>query len=187
MRVLAKRISKPLIEAKWYCFLFGHDMNNLRFTGSGTPFVCECGQEILAEGITRIRHIVKCFLDGHAYVFVTERDGHREFACTRCGHPLLFSDQKTLASTFKKKVRYLCNLFGHSVHLVTQRNDFFEYACFCGHTFVKDIPGRRRITHPPVCLFAGHFVNQIAIRNGCSEFACRNCGHTFLIGKSNEP
>jgi hypothetical protein len=80
---------------------------------------------------------------------------------------------------FGKKVGYLCNLLGHSVHTVCERNGYTEYACDCGHTFLRRRAGLDRVTHPPVCLFAGHFVRFIERRGGQAEFRCRNCGHTF--------
>jgi DNA-directed RNA polymerase subunit RPC12/RpoP len=49
---------------------------------------------------------------------------HDEYMCTRCGHPLLFRPKANIhvdRKKFQKKVRYLCSLFGHKVHPVTQR------------------------------------------------------------------
>jgi hypothetical protein len=51
--------------------------------------------------------------------------------CTQCGHPLLFDaehDPYAASPTFKKKVRYLCGLFGHRVRHVATRDGFEEYA-----------------------------------------------------------
>ena len=84
-------------------------------------------------------------------------------------------------SVFTKKVRYLCNLFGHKVHQVTNRSSFAEYACDCGHSFLKRRTGMVMVNHPLVCLLAGHFVQFVEMRNGHAEFLCRNCGHTFCF------
>jgi hypothetical protein len=161
-------------------------MNNYRFRNASQSRMCECGQQILNRtGVTRIRHIVSCFVNGHTYQHVMERNSHEEYMCTRCGHPLLLRRpalHRTRPSRrFRKKVRYLCNLFGHKVHPVTVRQSLFEYACFCGHTFVKRAEEGPKITHPVLCLVAGHYVEWIASRRNLSEFACKNCGHTFLV------
>lgn len=157
------------------CTLFGHDLNG-------------CDDLVLSNRRTRIRHILGCFFGGHTYTFLGSRNNHDEYMCTRCGHPLLFhKEENTFSSrqTFKKKVRYLCNLFGHKVHPVTQRQSFWEYACFCGHSFLKKDREVRKITHPLACLFAGHFIEKIEDRRNCSEFSCTVCGHTFLLGQTH--
>jgi CDGSH-type Zn-finger protein len=151
-----------------------------------TEAVCRCGAAILAEDgrETRIRHNVPCFVFGHCYMRVGERHGHREYACVECGHPLLFrveSDPYAQQSAFRKRVRYFCNLFGHQVHRVAERGDFTEYACACGHSFLKALRNLTTITHPLVCLVAGHFVRFVERRSGFAEFLCRNCGHTFCL------
>lgn len=159
------------------CILFGHEMHPDRRS-------CRCGKPMGKKGLTRVRHVVSCFLGGHHYIHVGARQRHEEYRCTRCGHPLLFqtgifpSDPKI---RFKKKVRYQCNLFGHTVHSVTGRDSFHEYACFCGHTFLKKQRRAQRIQHPLICLFAGHFVTHLSVRAGLSEFLCKHCGHTFLV------
>jgi len=113
-----------------------------------------------------------------------ERDGHREYVCVQCGHPLLFAAQTSAYAqreTFRKKVRYLCNLFGHRVHSVAERDGLVEYACDCGHSFLKRRQVEDKITHPLVCLFSGHFIRFVTRRAGYSEYLCRNCGHTFCF------
>ena len=40
-------------------------------------------------------------------------------------------------------------------------------------------PGLARVTHPPVCTVAGHFIRLVERRDGYAEHRCRNCGHTF--------
>jgi hypothetical protein len=168
----------------WTCALFGHRVSNLVFAGmSGAVKHCRCGVPYLREReTTRVSHTVSCFLFGHTYILVGERDGHREYTCRQCGHPLLFeldNDPYNGRKAFTKKVRYLCNLFGHKVHQVTRRHGLTEYACRCGHTFLREDPNLRVAKHPPVCLFAGHFVRFVEHRWGHGEYLCRNCGHTF--------
>jgi hypothetical protein len=148
-----------------------------------------CGAPLLGEAraeVTRISHNVVCFVAGHIYVRAGSRDGHGEYVCFPCGHPLLFEEGRgggARRERFAKKVRYLCNLFGHrGVHRVSARDGFNEYACRCGHTFLKrrEVRGGK-ITHPLMCLFAGHFVSFVARRGGYAEYACRNCGHAFCF------
>jgi DNA-directed RNA polymerase subunit RPC12/RpoP len=166
------------------CALFGHRVDNREFAAGGGPSHCGCGESYLRRGAaeTRVRHTVSCFLKGHTYVRTATRHEHNEYVCIRCGHPLLFRvghDPYALEEHFGKKVRYLCNLLGHAVHTVCERSGFTEYACDCGHTFLRDLAGLARVTHPPVCLFAGHFVRFVEHRDGHAEFRCRNCGHPF--------
>ena len=147
---------------------------------------CPCGLRYLREDFsaTRIRHDVPCFLFGHEYSRVCARDGHVEYACAACGHPLLFELERSAYSRlggFRKKVRYRCNLFGHRVHEVVERAPFTEYACHCGHSFLKRQKTGATIRHPPICLAAGHFVSFVARRAGYAEHVCRNCGHTFYF------
>ena len=92
------------------------------------------------RSITRVRHTLSCFLGKHDYEKLADRDGCHEYVCTQCGHPLLFEaehDPYAASPTFKKKVRYLCGLFGHRARHVATRNGYQEYACFCGHSFLK--------------------------------------------------
>jgi len=146
---------------------------------------CGCGAAVLAPGAeSRIRHVVTCFLFGHSYVELGEREGHQEYTCTVCGHPLLFAVGENPyrgRRRFTKKVRYLCNLLGHAVHGVTVRAGRTEYACRCGHTFLKREASLEKVTHPLVCLFAGHFIQFVEERRGHAEYSCRNCGHTFCF------
>ena len=100
----------------WTCALFGHRVSNLVFAGmSGMAKHCRCGAAYLGEQeTTRVSHTVSCFLFGHSYAVVGERDSHREYICRQCGHPLLFeldNDPYSGQQTFTKKVRYLYNLF----------------------------------------------------------------------------
>lgn len=179
------------LHRKLLCAMFGHKVNNHVFqTSNDSHRQCACGVEFLQQNKreTRISHTVSCFLFGHDYKRMCARDGHIEFVCEQCGHPLLFeAAQSTYAgqNAFHKKVRYLCNLFGHRVHTVTERDGFTEYACGCGHTFLKRERDRSFIKHPPVCLFAGHFVSYVTSRANYAEFLCRNCGHTFCFTTNN--
>ena len=165
------------------CLLFGHAVDNHLFAGQATRR-CGCGERILSPrgDETRVRHTLSCFFGGHHYVPIGERDGHREYVCFPCGHPLLFReecDPYAGRTQFTKRVRYLCNLLGHRVHKVSDRGGHSEYACGCGHSFL--IPARQAavVWHPAVCVFAGHFVSFVGRRAGYEEFRCRNCGHTF--------
>jgi predicted RNA-binding Zn-ribbon protein involved in translation (DUF1610 family) len=73
------------------------------------------------------------------------------------------------------------NLFGHRVHAVTERAGFSEYACECGHNFLKRAQRLKRVTHPLICPLVGHFVSHVEQRGSYGEYVCRNCGHTFLF------
>jgi DNA-directed RNA polymerase subunit RPC12/RpoP len=132
-----------------------------------------------------VRHTLSCFLGHHTYERLSNRHGHHEYVCVQCGHPLLFPadrDPYAAHARFGKKVRYRCGLFGHSqVHLVATRDGFQEYACVCGHTFLKAEAALTRITHPLVCILAGHFIRFVAHRRGYGEYVCRNCGHPFCF------
>ena len=166
------------------CALFGHAVDNRRFQAEAPAKTCGCGEAILHEDAreTRVRHTLSCFFGQHSYVLAGSRDGHNEYMCRQCGHPLLFAsgvDPYSGSPRFRKKVRYLCNLFGHASHVVTRRAGMTEYACGCGHSFLREAPDLERVTHPPVCTLLGHFVRFVERRNGYSEHACRNCGHTF--------
>ncbi len=145
--------------------------------------------ETLNENEIRIGHAVSCFLFGHEYESTGTREGHNEYVCLRCGHPLLFEkDDGAFAgqARFVKKVRYLCNLFGHRVHEVTRRHGYTEYACGCGHSFLRPQAGLTVVRHPPICTLAGHFIRFVEMRGSLSECVCRNCGHTFLFSAKKE-
>jgi hypothetical protein len=135
------------------CAFFGHAVDNHRFEAEAPRKACGCGQAILSEdgSETRTRHTLSCFFRHHTYVGIGTRHGHNEYMCQQCGHPLLFavdSDPYRSAGRFNKKVRYLCNLFGHRAHVVTERGGLTEYACGCGHTFLRKARGLSRVTHP---------------------------------------
>jgi DNA-directed RNA polymerase subunit RPC12/RpoP len=174
---------------RFSCALWGHHIDNDIFRRrEAATRVCRCGDAYLAAdgSCTRVRHTLSCFLGHHTYVRMAERDGHHEYACIQCGHPLLFvadRDPYAAEARFKKKVRYLCGLFGHRVHEVVERNGFTEYACHCGHTFLKTDGPQDRVRHPLVCVTSGHRVRYIASRSGYSEYVCRDCGHPFCFAE----
>jgi hypothetical protein len=180
---------RPRSRSLWRklsCLLFGHQVSNVVFASMpGVDKHCRCGTRYLGhEEETRVSHTVSCFLFGHSYIRIAERDGHNEYVCRQCGHPLLFAEDRDPyadRAAFLKKVRYRCNLFGHSVHHVTARNGLHEYACDCGHSFLKREAGRDEVKHPPLCLFAGHFLRFTERRGSYDEYLCRNCGHTFYF------
>mgnify|MGYP003579330854 FL=1 len=173
--------------ARLSCFLWGHHVDNHVFKQSDDDARrCRCGSEYLAENrsITRVRHTLSCFLGKHDYEKLADRDGCHEYVCTQCGHPLLFDaerDPYAASPTFKKKVRYLCGLFGHRVRHVTTRDGFQEYACFCGHSFLKEVQVWGKIRHPAICVISGHFIHFLAKRGGYAEYVCVNCGHPFCF------
>ncbi|MGH9220020.1 MAG: hypothetical protein ACRD1W_12005 [Vicinamibacterales bacterium] len=154
---------------------------------------CRCGSHYLTEdrSITRVRHTLSCFLGKHNYEKLADRDGCHEYVCAQCGHPLLFDaedDPYAASTTFRKKVRYLCGLFGHNVRHVSTRDGFEEYACFCGHSFLKEIyrhgqssPDPKVIRHPAICVVSGHFIHFLTRRGGYAEYVCVNCGHPFCF------
>jgi hypothetical protein len=187
--------------AKLSCFLWGHHVDNHVFKQVShdppslklrrTSRRCRCGSEYLAENrsLTRVRHTLSCFLGKHDYEKLADRDGCHEYVCTQCGHPLLFEaehDPYAASTTFKKKVRYLCGLFGHRARHVATRDGFEEYACFCGHSFLKAadgtaVPPLTKIRHPAICVAAGHFIHFLTKRGGFAEYVCVNCGHPFCF------
>ena len=121
---------------------------------------------------------------------MVERDEHCEYACVQCGHPLVFHvdrDPYAESAIFKKKVRYLCGLFGHQVHMVVDRNGFREFACHCGHSFLKPEGDQQlHITHPAICVCSGHRIRFVARRAGYAEFVCRDCGHPFCFNDAGQ-
>lgn len=169
------------------CALWGHHVDNHVFKQADTrERRCRCGSHYLAEdrSITRVRHTLSCFLGKHHYEKLADRDGCHEYVCVQCGHPLLFPaghDPYARATTFRKKVRYLCGLFGHRAQHVATRDGFEEYACFCGHSFLKEHKVSGTIRHPMICVVFGHFIHFLANRGGYAEYVCRNCGHPFCF------
>ena len=179
------------------CALWGHHVDNHRFTAAPADRRCGCGATYLAAdgSLTRVRHTLSCFLGKHRYTLLTGRDGCREYVCVQCGHPLVYRaahDPYADSGEFKKKVRYLCGLFGHRVEAVATRDGFVEYACHCGHSFLKPsstgdrgtkVPryGSAIIRHPMICVLLGHYIRYVTSRAGYDEFICVNCGHPFCF------
>lgn len=176
-----------------WCALWGHHVDNHRFRSAPGDRRCGCGQDYLARdgSLTRVRHTLSCFFGKHSYTLLAERDGCHEYVCVQCGHPLVYRagrDPYADSAGFRKKVRYLCGLFGHRVEAVATRDGFTEYACHCGHSFLKpEATGSRRhsmlstIRHPLICVALGHYIRHVTSRAGYDEFICVNCGHPFCF------
>ena len=183
---VATRTAAPRWWTRLSCRLWGHHVDNHVFRQAwNRERVCRCGEPYLSTdgSYTRVRHTLSCFLGHHTYVRMADRDGHHEYACVQCGHPLVFRadlDPYAEAGEFKKKVRYLCGLFGHRVHRVASRDGFVEHTCHCGHSFLKDRPADV-IRHPLICVASGHYVRYVTSRAGYAEYVCRNCGHPFCF------
>jgi DNA-directed RNA polymerase subunit RPC12/RpoP len=174
------------------CRLWGHVVDNDVFRRSaGERRHCRCGVEYLAEDgrRTHVRHTVSCFLRHHTYVRLADRGGVHEYVCVRCGHPLVFpsgTDRFAGAAHFTKKVRYACGLFGHRVTAVAARQGFVEYACHCGHSFLKHAAGERKVRHPLRCFFQAHRIRFVTHREGYAEYVCDDCGHPFCFVVQSE-
>ena len=171
--------------ARIWCVIWGHAVDNERFACQGRRCT-RCNSAMLHddEASVRIGHTLSCFFRHHTYEPVIHRHGHTEYACVRCGHPLLFRsdcDPYRGLAGFAKRVRYLCGLFGHRVHVVTERDGGTEYACHCGHTFVHQLQRRTIVRHPLACVLLGHWVSFVGARSAFSEYACDTCGHPFLF------
>jgi DNA-directed RNA polymerase subunit RPC12/RpoP len=169
------------------CLIWGHAVDNRVFLAEGRACT-RCGTTLLRDdpAPVRIGHTLSCFLSHHRYEPVGARDGHMEYACVRCGHPLLFpldADPYSERHRFQKRVRYACGLFGHHVHPVGERNGGVEYACHCGHSFVHQPDRRSLVRHPLACVLLGHWVSFVRPRGAFSEYACVTCGHPFLFAQ----
>ena len=170
------------------CALWGHHVDNHVFLAAPDPSrrTCRCGAAYLGSdgSLTRVRHTLSCFLGHHTYQHLVDRDNHHEYVCIQCGHPLLFaadSDPYANSAMFDKKVRYLCGIFGHHVSCVTNRDGFVEYACRCGHTFLRPDSEVATVKHPLRCVVAGHWVSFLTARAGYAEYLCLHCGHPFCF------
>jgi DNA-directed RNA polymerase subunit RPC12/RpoP len=168
------------------CALLGHKVHHTRIARDrGTP-CARCGTAILDQdrGLSRVAHTLSCFFGSHHYFLIATRSAHHEYICERCGHSLLFEsvcDPCGRRSKFAKRVSYGCGLFGHRVHVVGSRSNATEYACRCGHPFVKASPGLNVIRHPLACVLLGHFIALSEIRSPWAEYVCRRCGHPFYF------
>ena len=169
------------------CALWGHAVDNERFRREpGRQRRCRCGVPYLAEdgSRTHVRHMLSCFLRHHTYVRLADRDGVHEYVCVRCGHPLVYpaeTDRFSGRERFAKKVRYACGVFGHRVQAVARRSGFVEYACGCGHSFLKREAAAHKIRHPALCFFMAHRVRFLTRRCGYAEYVCDDCGHPFCF------
>ena len=186
MEFAVRGMSTTPLWIRLSCALWGHVVDNAVFRRDKGPRRCRCGADYLAEdgAATHVRHTLSCFLRHHTYVRLGDRDGVHEYVCVRCGHPLVFpahSDRFADKGQFAKKVRYACGVVGHRVEAVAERNGFVEYACFCGHSFLKDAAGARKIRHPLVCFFFAHRIAFVTSREGYAEYVCTDCGHPFCF------
>jgi len=162
------------------CLILGHRAAN--------QTSCECLERSLTEDgrLTHVRHIMTCFLNGHTYERLTDRDAHHEYICKSCGHQWLVSEKADPFDTkesFVKRPRYWCSVFGHKVYTLGERHGLMEYVCPCGHSFMTRSKTLTRIKHPVTCTLLGHFVRHLADRLGFSEHVCGVCGHTFCYTK----
>jgi len=185
--------AKPGLLTRLSCAVWGHVVDNTVFRRASGPIRrCRCGVEYLPEDgtATHVRHTLSCFLRHHTYVRLADRDGAHEYVCVRCGHPLVFranADRFANRDIFAKKVRYACGLFGHRVAEVASRDGFVEYACHCGHSFLKPSGGAHTIRHPLVCFFTAHRIRFLARRAGYVEYVCDDCGHPFCFAEQRQP
>jgi hypothetical protein len=177
--------SEPWNRESLSCAVLGHYVDNHQLSRVRDRR-CRCGAAYLSRdgALTRVRHTLSCFLGTHAYTKLAERDGCREYVCVQCGHPLVYrtdADPYRDAGEFRKKVRYLCGLFGHRALVVARRQGLVEHACHCGHSFLMSEQHDRKIHHPLVCVLSGHYVRYVTSREGFDEFICVNCGHPFCF------
>ena len=168
------------------CVIFGHTVHHTKITGDGRTPCARCGAAILDQDntVSRVSHTLSCFFGGHHYVHASTRAGHHEYVCERCGHPLLFESSRDSHSNqqkFRKRVNYACGLLGHRVHVVAQGLKGTEYACQCGHSFLKAERSFTLIRHPPVCVVLGHFIKINEVRGEWAEYVCYRCGHPFCF------
>ncbi|MGH9875855.1 MAG: hypothetical protein ACRD9S_25665 [Pyrinomonadaceae bacterium] len=179
-------IRLPVARASARCMLFGHSVDHTNIAGDAHTPCARCGSAILDQGntVSHVSHTLSCFFGRHHYVHVASRTGHHEYVCERCGHPLLFEcarDPYARQRKFEKRVAYACGLLGHRVHVVAARLKATEYACGCGHSFVKAETGMTVIRHPLACVMLGHIVKVNEIRGEWAEYVCRRCGHPFCF------
>ncbi len=174
----------PVARASVRCALFGHQVEHTKIASDALTPCIRCGAAILHQdiSISRVAHTLSCFFGKHNYVPIATRVGHHEYVCEKCGHSLLLEltcDPYASQDEFKKRVSYACGLFGHRVHAVATGSKATEYACKCGHSFLKAQPSLRVIRHPPACVLFGHLVTINEIRGDWVVYVCRRCGHPF--------
>ena len=176
----------PVPQTSFSCALLGHRVHHTRIATDACTSCARCGAAILDQGrgVSRIAHSLSCFFGKHCYVPIATRAAHHEYVCEKCGHSLLFElarDPYAGHGKFKKRVSYGCGLFGHRVHVVTTGSNATEYACRCGHPFVKAEGTFTVIRHPLACVLLGHCVIANEIRGHWAEYVCRRCGHPFYF------
>lgn len=180
-------LRSPRAYASVRCALWGHKVHHTRISNNSATHCVRCGAAILHQdlSVSRVAHTLRCFFGWHHYVPVATRSAHNEYVCERCGHPLLFQlarDPYSSHNKFKKKVNYACGLLGHRVHVVETGCETTEYACRCGHSFVKAQKRLTLIRHPLTCVLLGHFLTINQIRDNWAEYVCFRCGHPFCFG-----
>lgn len=176
----------PGAYASVRCALLGHKVHQTRIAKDASTPCVRCGAAILHQdhSVSRVAHTLYCFFGWHHYAPVASRAAHNEYVCERCGHPLLFeraADPYSKQNQFKKRVDYACGLLGHRVHVVDSGSKTTEYACRCGHSFVKEQRGLTLIRHPLACVLLGHFLTINQIRDNWAEYICFRCGHPFCF------
>lgn len=176
----------PVASASARCTLLGHKVHHTTIAPDASARCARCGAVILdrVRGASRVAHTLSCFFGWHHYIPVASRAAHNEYVCERCGHPLLFElgrDPYTGHDKFRKKVNYACGLFGHRVHAVESGPETTEYACRCGHSFLKTERTLTVIRHPLTCVVLGHYVTVNEIRGEWTEYVCVRCGHPFCF------
>jgi DNA-directed RNA polymerase subunit RPC12/RpoP len=176
----------PAARGSVRCALLGHKVHYTRIASETSTPCARCGAAILDQGhsVSRLAHTLSCFFGTHHYVPIAIRDAHHEYICEKCGHSLLFElarDPYDGCSRFEKRVNYACGLLGHHVHVVTTELKATEYACLCGHSFIKAQPALTMIRHPLACVLLGHLVAVNQIRGPWAEYICRRCGHPFYF------
>jgi len=176
----------PVASASATCTLLGHKVHHTRIAKDSSTCCARCGAAILGQDhtVSRVAHTLSCFFGWHHYVPLARRSDHNEYVCERCGHPLLFEmtdDPYSTRNKFKKKVSYGCGLFGHRVHVVETGSTATEYACRCGHSFVKAQRALTVIRHPLSCVVLGHFLAINEVRGEWAEYVCLRCGHPFCF------
>ena len=181
---MIRRLALARFSAK--CTLLGHKVDHTRIARKACTPCVRCGAAILDQGpgTSRLAHTLSCFFGRHHYVVCGKRGQHNEYVCERCGHPLLFelgSDPYSSRNEFKKKVSYVCGLLGHRVHVVKKGPEATEYACRCGHSFLKAQSDLKEIRHPLRCVVLGHYVRVNNIRDLWAEYVCLRCGHPFCF------
>ncbi len=176
----------PIARSSGTCALFGHKVHHTKISRDACATCARCGASILETGnsVSHVAHTLSCFFGKHQYIPITTRANHHEYVCEKCGHSLLFEiarDPYASLGKFKKRVNYACGLFGHRVHVVAQRSKVIEYACRCGHSFVKSQTAMKVIRHPLACVLLGHVIVDNEVRDEWAEYICRRCGHPFYF------